>query len=100
MKKKKTFTSMAIVIAILILGVGYASITEIPLNLNEVPSVWVEVGTIIDEPTTGFVVSKIVSVKSSSVRQEENVVTTTTKHKIYNICFIAFLFFVILLIWN
>jgi len=34
MKKKKTFTSMAIVIAILILGVGYAAVTEIPLNLN------------------------------------------------------------------
>lgn len=34
MKKRKTFTSMAIVIAILILGVGYAAIAEIPLTLN------------------------------------------------------------------
>lgn len=34
MKKKNTFTGMAIFIAILILGVGYAAISDIPLNLN------------------------------------------------------------------
>lgn len=34
MKKKKTFTSMAIFIATLILGVGYAAVSDITLNLN------------------------------------------------------------------
>jgi hypothetical protein len=34
MKRKNTFTGMAIFIAILILGVGYAAISDIPLNLN------------------------------------------------------------------
>lgn len=34
MKRKNTFTGMAIFIAILILGVGYAAISDIPLYLN------------------------------------------------------------------
>ena len=34
MKRKKTFTGMVIFIAMLILGVGYAAISDIPLNLN------------------------------------------------------------------
>jgi len=34
MQKRRTFTVMAILIAVLILGVGYAAITTDPLNLN------------------------------------------------------------------
>ena len=34
MKKRKTFTGMAIFIAILILGVGYAAVSDISLNLT------------------------------------------------------------------
>lgn len=34
MKKRKTFTGMAIFIAILILGVGYAAVSDVSLNLN------------------------------------------------------------------
>ena len=34
MKRKNTCTGMSIFIAILILGVGYAAISDIPLNLN------------------------------------------------------------------
>ena len=34
MKRRKTFTVMAILIAVLVLGVGYAAIADITLNLN------------------------------------------------------------------
>ena len=34
MKKRRTFTIMAILIAVLVLGVGYAAISNITLNLN------------------------------------------------------------------
>ena len=34
MKRRKTFTVMAILIAVLVLGVGYATISNITLNLN------------------------------------------------------------------
>lgn len=34
MKKRKTFIGMAIFISILILGVGYAAVSNVPLNLN------------------------------------------------------------------
>ena len=34
MKKRKTFIAMALVIAVLVLGVGYAAISNITLNVN------------------------------------------------------------------
>lgn len=34
MKSKKTFTVMSILIAVLVLGVGYAAVSEVPLNLT------------------------------------------------------------------
>ena len=34
MKKKRTFTVMAIIIAVLVLGIGYAAIADIPLNIT------------------------------------------------------------------
>ena len=34
MKKRKTFIAMALVIAVLVLGVGYAAISDISLNVN------------------------------------------------------------------
>lgn len=34
MKKRKTFIAMALIIAVLVLGVGYAAITNVNLNIN------------------------------------------------------------------
>ena len=34
MQKRRTFTVMAILIAVLILGIGYAALTATTLNLN------------------------------------------------------------------
>ncbi len=34
MKKKRTFTVMAIIIAVLVLGIGYAAIADIPLSIT------------------------------------------------------------------
>lgn len=52
MKSKKTFTVMSILIAVLVLGVGYAAVSEVPLNLTGSVNVKANAEFVVEYDTT------------------------------------------------
>ncbi|MBQ7104519.1 MAG: hypothetical protein IJN90_01535 [Bacilli bacterium] len=87
MKKRKTFIAMALVIAVLVLGVGYAAISNINLTINGTANVTANADFTVEFDTTHEVTNGAYTdakTATMTVNLSNDVKTATAVYKINN----------------